>query len=460
MIVSAAGMMVELFLASLALFIWISVEDGLVRNMAFNTIIIAGVSTLIFNGNPLLRFDAYYILEDLIEVPNLGTRSQRYLQYLLKRYLLRIKQAVSPKGRDDEAFWLVTYGISSMLYRWFITFVIIWFVAGQFFIVGILLACWAIATMILKPIWRGISFIFMDPSLQKHRLYGISVSAGCLASVLYVLCMVPLPSVTRSEGVVSPPDDALLKASGEGFVREIRVAPLQDVEPGQSLVVLDAPLLKSQRDVIKAEMEELKVRYRISRNTDQFEARLYQEQFEAKQAELDRIQERVDELVINSPAAGRYLPLDHEDMTNLYIKKGDMLGYIVGENTFTVKTAVAQQRIGRLREGIEQVTVVLADDIEKSYPARIINAVPAAMNTLPSSVLGKSGGGKITVDPADEKGIKTLDTVFHYELELEPGREDFPIGLRAYVRFHHGDEPLMVQGYRYVRQLFLGRFGV
>ncbi len=460
MIVSAAGMMVEVFLASLALIIWVGVEDSLVRNIAFNTVLIAGVSTLIFNGNPLLRFDAYYILEDLIEVPNLATRSQRFMIYLLQRYLLRIKHAVSPVGRTDEVFWLLSYGTLSMLYRWFITITIIWFVAGQFFVVGILLAAWAIITMVLKPIWKAISFIFIDPSLQQRRLYGIAVSGSLLACALYVLCAVPIPSVTRSEGVVTPPEEALLKATGEGFIRQVNVDPLQMVQQGESLVVLEAPLLQSQLDVIKAEMDELNVRYRIARNVDQFQASLFQEQFDAKQAELDRIKERVDELVINSPATGRFLPLDHEDPTNLYIKKGDMLGYIVSDNYFTVKTAVTQDRIGRLREGFEKVSVILADDIEHSYTARIINAVPAAMNTLPSNVLGKEGGGTITVDPADKEGVRTLDTVFHYELELDSLREDFPIGLRAYVRFHHGDEPIMMQGYRYVRQLLLGRFGV
>jgi len=78
-LVGAAGIIVELLLSAIALFIWLNAEEGLVRAFAFNVMVIGGVSTVFFNGNPLLRFDGYYILSDLVEIPNLGDRSKRYL---------------------------------------------------------------------------------------------------------------------------------------------------------------------------------------------------------------------------------------------------------------------------------------------------------------------------------------------------------------------------------------------
>ena len=97
--VGAAGMMVELFFAALATFVWLNVEDGFVRDIAFVLMVIGGVSTVLFNGNPLLRFDGYYVLSDLLDVPNLGPRSNAYVAYLAQRYLLKIENAVSPKPR-------------------------------------------------------------------------------------------------------------------------------------------------------------------------------------------------------------------------------------------------------------------------------------------------------------------------------------------------------------------------
>ena len=94
--VGAAGMAVELFVAAAAFYLWLLVEPGLLRAVLFNVMLIASVSTLLFNGNPLLRYDAYYILADLIEMPNLAARSLRYWGYLIERYLLGVHEAEPP----------------------------------------------------------------------------------------------------------------------------------------------------------------------------------------------------------------------------------------------------------------------------------------------------------------------------------------------------------------------------
>ena len=111
------GMMVELLLASLAMFVWLNVETGVISALAYNVMVIGGVSTLLFNGNPLLRYDGYYLLADLIEIPNLGQRSTRYIGYLLQRYLLGIEKAESPVTARGERGWFLVYGPISFCYR-------------------------------------------------------------------------------------------------------------------------------------------------------------------------------------------------------------------------------------------------------------------------------------------------------------------------------------------------------
>ena len=87
-LVGAAGMIVEVFVAALAFYVWLNAEPGAVRTVAFNAMLIGGVTTLGFNANPLLRFDGYYILADLIEIPNLRSRSNAFIGYLMERYVL------------------------------------------------------------------------------------------------------------------------------------------------------------------------------------------------------------------------------------------------------------------------------------------------------------------------------------------------------------------------------------
>src|SRR6185295_11718953 len=104
---------------------------------------ISGVSTLLFNGNPLLRFDGYYVLSDALEIPNLGQRANQYVGYLFQRYVLGVRDSENPAHTTGERVWMAVYGIASFFYRVFITFVIILFIAGRFFFIGVLLAIWA-----------------------------------------------------------------------------------------------------------------------------------------------------------------------------------------------------------------------------------------------------------------------------------------------------------------------------
>ena len=95
-VVGAAGILVETTLAALAVIVWVYGSPGIGRAIAFNVILIGGVSTLLFNGNPLLRFDGYYIFSDLIEVPNLATRANAYLFYVIQKHLFKIDSVDSP----------------------------------------------------------------------------------------------------------------------------------------------------------------------------------------------------------------------------------------------------------------------------------------------------------------------------------------------------------------------------
>src|SRR4051812_10809960 len=143
-LVGAAGVIVELFVAAIAFYVWLLIEPGIVRAMLFNVMLIASVSTLLFNGNPLLRYDAYYILADLIEIPNLAARSTRYWGYLIERYILGVREAEAPEASRAEKAWFLIYGFASTLYRIFVTILIALFIAGQFFFIGVLLAIWAV----------------------------------------------------------------------------------------------------------------------------------------------------------------------------------------------------------------------------------------------------------------------------------------------------------------------------
>ena len=134
-----AARALELGLAALARFLWVQVEPGIVRDLALNVMLIGGISTLVFNGNPLLRFDGYYMFADAIDVPNLGSRSNKYIAYLAQRYLCGVRSARSPANAPGEARWFFFYGIAAFIYRQFIMVAIIMLIALKAFALAVVL---------------------------------------------------------------------------------------------------------------------------------------------------------------------------------------------------------------------------------------------------------------------------------------------------------------------------------
>jgi putative peptide zinc metalloprotease protein len=111
---SAAGMYVELFCAAIAALVWSYSPPGMLNHVAYNVVIMAGLSTVIVNGNPLMRFDAYYMLADFLEIPNLSMRGQQYVLYLGRRYLVGIR-ADCPEGATRRIVKL--YGMLACAWR-------------------------------------------------------------------------------------------------------------------------------------------------------------------------------------------------------------------------------------------------------------------------------------------------------------------------------------------------------
>jgi len=197
--VASMGMMVELLLASLALFVWLNVETGLISAVAYNVMLIGGVSTVLFNGNPLLRYDGYYMLADLIEIPNLGQRSTHYLGYLFQRYLLGIETAESPVTAPGEKGWFLVYGPLSFLYRIAVVGALILLVSRRFFVAGVLIALWGAVSLLILPVIRSVSRLLSNPTAQTRRSRLIMVGAGAALGAVLLLFVFPMPLWTTSQ---------------------------------------------------------------------------------------------------------------------------------------------------------------------------------------------------------------------------------------------------------------------
>ncbi len=460
MAVGAAGILVELFLGSLALFVWLAVEPGVVRTLAYNVMLISGVSTVLFNGNPLLRFDGYYVLADALEIPNLGTRSNRYLGYLFQRYAVRVADAESPANSTGERFWLLSYGIASFLYRIFISFVIILFIAGKFFAIGILLAIWAIATQVVMPVGKALAFLLSSPTLRRKRMRAVSISVAIASGVAILLFVVPFPHWTRAEGVVWVPEEAQLRAGAEGFIVKVVAPADSEVQRGAPLVQAEEPFLATRAAMLKAQVLELEAKYDALLPTDLVQAAMIREQLVAAQSSLRRARERESELVYRSPANGRFVVPNAVDLPGRFVNKGQLIGYVVQPGEMTARVVLTQDDVAKVRQEVRGVEVMLSGWGAHPLEAKLRRVVPGASQQLPTAALGTAGGGSIVVDPRDKNGTATLSQVFQVDLTIPGEHGSEYLGSRVFVRFDHGYEPAGIQIYHAFRRLLLRQFNV
>lgn len=460
MTVGAAGIFVEMFLAAIALFVWLSVEPGFTRAVAYNVMVIGSVSTLLFNGNPLLRFDGYYVFSDFIEIPNLSSRSLGYLGYLIQHYLFGSRNAAPPVTASGEKFWFFFYGVASFCYRIFIVVTLVLYVTGKFFFFGVLIAIWSSFSMVFLPIYKGLKVLFASPGLSGQRGRAIVVTSSIVSLLLMVLFLVPIPLFTHTEGVLWLPEEAQVRTATDGFVKRILAKPNSRVVTGQPLFEIDDPFLTTQMEVQRYRLQELNARYAAEVVSDLNKAKLTQEEIEQVQAEFDRMQERVKDQLICSQANGIFIVPSAEDLPERFVHHGDLVAYVVNPPISTIRAVIKQDDIGLFRVGVEKIQTRLTGRVFEQFEVELIREVPSATKDLPSPAIGSYGGGVVPVDPSGERGSLAFEPVFLIDLKIPLSVGVDKIGARAYIRFDHGSEPLFWQIYRRARQLFLRRFSI
>jgi putative peptide zinc metalloprotease protein len=286
------------------------------------------------------------------------------------------------------------------------------------------------------------------------------VTATAVAALVALVGFTPMPDRSRAEGVIWVPEEALVRATGDGFVDTIVAGSGQQVRRGQPLFTLRDEVLVARVAEAQAHRKELLARHEALTPVDRVKAGMVADELRYVERGLAEARRRVAELTVTAGRDGTFVVAVPEDLPGRYVKRGELVGYVMDLGTITVRAVVPQAQIDRVRHETRAVHVRLAERPGDSVPGLIRRVVPGAATTLPAVALGAGGGGQLAVDLRDERGVKALERVFQVDVELQQRARHVNVGGRAFLRLDHGQAPLARQWYRQLRQLFLGRFDV
>jgi len=491
-LVGAAGMIVELFVAGLAVFVWAATGAGVLHGLAYNLIFIASVSTVIFNANPLLRFDGYYILSDLLEIPNLSQRAIGQLRHLWERYLFGVKQSESPAHGRREAAWLVVYGIAAGIYRVIVFSGVLLFVADRFLVLGIIMALVCLISWAIVPAARFLHYLAASPRLQRVRWRASAVTAGLAAAVLALLAVVPFPNHFRAPGIVQARQRAGVVNEVAGVVRGLLAAPGARVAGGQPVVQLENRELELDLRDARAAYDEAAARLLQALSTTNADVKPLRSRLESIANRVAKLEADRAALTVRARLDGIWVAPYIKEMVGTVLARGTALGLVVDPRSFefvaTVKQVDADAAFGGASEmlpaeGAPERAGTAAPDLSYKSPSRPgsertpglgaeirlrgqaggvmralrWNVVPGGQRHLPSAALGWMAGGEVPVSPTEPE--KAAEPFFEVHASLPATAQPALLhGRSGAIRFDLPAKPLLPRWWRRLEQLVQKRY--
>jgi len=433
--------------AALAALLWGLLDEGVARSMAYNVVIMAGVTTLLFNANPLMRFDGYYVLSDLLEIPNLYSNGARHLASLAQRYLLGLRSAAAPDLRDREAAITLAYGVCSLAWRALIYASLFSAASVLFRGAGLTLACVAVLAMIVPPAARFYRYLRDGGGLEapSPKVY-VPRLALAVAGLAFVL-LAPLKPLVKAPAVLQIQDHHVLRAECPGFVRTVLVRDNERVKAGQLLVELENPdeALVLRKLKARVSRQEVKTRHAYSKREI---AAMKGEMaaLEAFQAQLAEKEAYLATLRVSAPADGVVIAPRIAELPGRYLRTGEDIVGVGVLPAREVRAAVPQGEVEHFRAQVGLPVRVKVAGRSGAREAVLESVSPRAARDIPHAALSSLAGGPLPVvrrreasprrSYAPEGDFELIAPVFVAKARLGgDAPEGLAAGERAFVRF-------------------------
>ncbi len=416
--ISAAGILVELFLAAVALFFWWFSEPGFWNTLFLNIVVICSVNTVFLNGNPLLRYDGYFVLADALEIPNLSQHGRALLHRWLGYWLLGIElpeDRYLPRRRG----LVFAYGLASATYRWLLVAAILWTVhhflkPHGLQVLAALLAVVVLGSMIAAPLVRFGVWLSRPTSLQPIRTGRAALGVAATLTLAVLALVVPLPMRVRAPLVVQPREGHSVYVSVPGRLIEA-VAPGAQVAAGDVLARLanaeiDRELaeLQGRKEQQRLRLEHLRLRLladpSLAPQIPAAEEALADLETRFRQRKLDQ-----QRLVLRAPVAGTVIaaprvpqsPFERGALTGwhggllelrnrgVFLERGTLVCQVAAPRGFEAALVVDQADVAFLRQG-QRVRVKLDSQPGLLLRGTVVEVASTDMKLVPRE-LANSG---------------------------------------------------------------------
>ena len=334
--IDAAGMYIEVILASICTFLWWFSGPGLFQNLCLNLMFVSGVSTILFNANPLLRYDGYYMLADFVEIPNLRQKSSQVLGRESSRICLGLEPPEDPFLPQRNKAFFALYTIAAALYRWVITFSILWFLYHLFKpykleIIAIMIGAMSLFSLLVMPLWKIGKFLYTPGRLDRVKKPNLYLTLAGVALLVYLFCFVPIPMTIMAPFEIQPRDPASVYVRTPGRLVECNVREGDFVEQGDVLAQLVNPDLELRMTQLEGEIAQLEAKIvslnqKLSSvttsenpNLEQTSGELYTSQtmLASKRSELIQRQQEFSKLTLVATRDGVIVPPPSEKRKNI-----------------------------------------------------------------------------------------------------------------------------------------------
>lgn len=415
--VAVAGMYIELVIAAICLILWTYTRNELVAYHLINVVIMASISTLIFNANPLMRFDGYFVLADFLGIPNLYQEGGKSVTRNINWIFYGQHEEATRREVHRWPRFIGIYGFACAVWK-----VLIF--AGLFIAASVMFGGWGILLCLLGaissvvlPVARTFKNL-LNRSKQRPEsiLRAAAVSAVLLMLVASSWWLVPNSFAVRNPCVVDFRDSAKIRAHSAGFIAEILVQEGQTVKAGQPLLRMENRELESEVTQLQAKLKQREVEERIAKNSDDpAAAQVARENRYATAKMLQEKEAEYDRLLVRAPMGGNVVARDLDDLKGSYFGRGDFLLSVANEADKEIVISVSSDNLTSVTELVgKSIPVELGS--RKKIMAVVLRVDPLASVKLREPKLASPNGGTLAVKPvaSDDQSENS-----HYEL-LKP----------------------------------------